>query len=33
MASNIYGLLWEMYGMETLDTAKYEFYQLLDKFY
>lgn len=26
-------LLWEMYGLETLDTAKYEFYQLLDKFY
>jgi len=26
-------LLWEMYGLETLDTAKYQFYLLLDKFY
>ncbi|MFL5693231.1 MAG: APH(3') family aminoglycoside O-phosphotransferase, partial [Ktedonobacteraceae bacterium] len=26
-------LLWEMYGLEALDTAKYEFYQLLDMFY
>jgi hypothetical protein len=27
--------LWvaEMYGLESLDTANYEFYQLLDKFY